>query len=407
PGGGLIGVYGLITFHRGRVEERFFGEVEEVIHRWQERTGGEYIEPPAPLKRYLLRDWTWNFGVANWSPDFSVAARRALFFYDRSGADPVDGVIAIDFAALEELLASLGPVEVGGYGVDVDSANVTEEVLTRIGKDQRQGEQPHAFAQAVAREMVDSASAVDSGKLASLLGALDRLAGEKHLFLYAADRQLQNSLRGLGWAGEVKTEPGDYLMAVNASVHSTKLNLVLDERMRLDIQLDAQGKARHAVTLSYENQLSEWAQGRDPQVVSDLMLSGFYGGYLRLLVPPQAWLLDLHLNGQAVGAEDITQEIGKASFGRYFPLPKDRRAALRFIYEVPAVVDISQGDHEYRLLIQKQPGSRAVPLRIAIGLPSGARAKSVSLDGQPLPDSPLEIETELSVDRALVVRYEL
>jgi hypothetical protein len=406
PGGGLIGVYGLITLHKGRVVERFFGEVEDVIHRWQERTGGEYIEPPAPLKRYLLRDWTWNLGVANWSPDFSVAAPQALFFYDRSGADPADGVIAIDFVALEGLLATLGPLEVDGYEVTVDSASVTEEILTHISKDQRQGGQPHAFAQAVAGQVMDSALTVDSGKLASLLDTLNRLAEEKHLFLYATDSQLQSSLEGLGWAGEVRAEPGDYLMAVNASVHSTKLNLVLDERMQMDVQLDAGGRARHTVTLTYENQLSDWARLHDPQVVSDLMLTGFYGGYLRLLTPPQAQLLDLYLDGQTVGAEDITQELGKASFGRYFPLPKDRQAALSFIYEVPAVVDISQGDHEYRLLIQKQPGTGTMPLKITIGLPSGAKAKSVSLDGQILPDRTLEIETELSVDRELVVRYE-
>ncbi|MFQ5880521.1 MAG: DUF4012 domain-containing protein, partial [Dehalococcoidia bacterium] len=406
PGGGLIGSYGVITFDQGRVAERFFAEVDELIDRWQERSGGEYIEPPGPLKRYLLRDWTWNFGVANWSPDFPVAARQALFFYERSGADPVDGVIAIDFTALEELLAVLGPTEIEGYGVTVDSANVTEEILARIGEPLRLGEGDHAFARAVASEIVDSALAVGQEEWRALLETLDRLAREKHLFLYANDQGLQSSLRALGWAGEVRDTPGDYLMAVNASVHSTKLNLVLDERMELNVQLHADGSAQHTVTLHYENRLAEWARGRDPELVYELMLSGFYGGYLRLLVPLQAQLLDVQLNGQAVGVEEVTQEVGKASFGRYLPLPRDTRAALRFVYWVPAAVDISQGTLEYRLLIQKQPGIRATPLKVAISLPSGARAESVSLNGQPLPDKPLVIETELSVDRQLVVRYE-
>ena len=406
PGGGLIGAYGAITFDKGQVVERFFDEVDTITHTWQERSGGEYVEPPQPLKRYLLRDWTWNLGVANWSPDFPTAARQALFFYERSGADAVDGVIAIDFTALEGLLAVLGPMEVEGYGVTVDSVNVTETILTHIGKPLRPEDGDHAFARAVAAAVVDRALAVDQERWSSLLETLDRLVKEKHLFFYASDRQLQGWLRELGWAGEVRDSPGDYLMAVNASVHSTKLNLVLDERIELDIQLDAEGSAHHTITLSYENRLSEWARGRDPQVVQDLMLSGFYGGYLRLLVPPQAQLLDLQLNGQTVGVEEITQEVGKASFGRYFPLPRDTRATLRFLYRVPDAVDSSQGSHEYRLLIQKQAGVEPTPLRLAISLPPGAKVESVSLDGQRLTEKPLEIEMELSVDRELVVRYE-
>jgi len=407
PGGGLIGAYGLITFDEGQVVQRAFAEVDDLFARWQLRSGGEYVEPPGPLKRYLLRDWTWNFGVANWSPDFPSAARQALFFYDRAGSEPVDGVIALDFAALEELLAVLGPMEVEGYGMTVDSVNVTEEILTHIGKPRRPGEGDNAFANAVAAEVVDRALAVEEERWNPLLETLDRLAREKHLFLYANDPQLQRSLRDLGWAGEVRDTTGDYLLAVDASVHSTKLNLVLDQRIELKVELDAEGGARHTVTLNYENRLAEWARGRDPQVVSDLMLAGFYGGYVRLLAPPRAQLLDLQLNGDTVGVEEITQEVGKASFGRYFPLPRDTRAALRFIYGVPAVVTTSQGKQEYRLLIQKQAGTRALPLRITIGLPAGAQVESVSLDGQRLAGKPLQIQTELSEDRELVVRYEL
>jgi hypothetical protein len=406
PGGGLIGMYGVVTFEDGRVVERSFGEVEELFQGWQARSGGEYIEPPGPLKRYLLRDWTWSFGVSNWSPDFPTSARQALFFYDRSGADPVDGVIALDFAALEGLLAVLGPKEVNGYGVTIDSHNVTEEILAHIAKPLHPWEGDHAFAGAVATEIVDGAFAVDQEQWVPLLDALDRLAEERHLFLYTNNRRVQNSVRELGWAGQVRNGPGDYLMAVNASVHSTKLNLVLQERMEVNVHLNGDGSAQNAVTLHYENRLGEWADTHDPDLVSGLMLSGLYGGYLRLLVPPQAHILDLQLDGRTVGAEEITEEAGKASFSRYLPLPRDSQAALLFIYDVPAVVSDSQATHEYRLLVQKQPGVRAAPLEVAVTLPPGARVESVSLNGEHLPDDPLEIQTELSVDLELVVRYE-
>lgn len=405
PGGGLIGMYGVITFDEGQVVERSFGEVSELIDAWQVRSGGEYVEPPGPLKRYLLRDWTWNFAVSDWSPDFPTAARQALFFYERSGAEPLEDVIAIDFTGLEGLLAVLGPTEVEGYGVVVDSDNVTEEILARIGRPRSPGEGDHAFAAAVAAQVVGGALAVDQERWSALLETMDRLAGEKHLFLYAGDSEVQRSLRELGWAGQVRDAPGDYLMAVNASVHSSKLNLVLKERMEVTVRLNGDGSAQNTVTLRYENPLSEWAMTREPELVSQ-MLSGFYGGYVRLLVPPRARLADVRLNGETVGAEEITWEAGRASFGRYLPLPRDSAADLTFAYGVPAAVDVSRGRHEYRLLIQKQPGVRATPVKVVVALPPGAKVESVSLDGQQLPDGPLEIETELSVDRELVVRYE-
>ena len=407
PGGGLIGIYGVITFEDGRIVERSFSEVDELYYGWQARSGGEYVEPPGPLKRYLLRDWTWNFAVSNWSPDFPISARQALSFYDRAGADPVDGVIAVDFAGLEGLLGVLGSVEVEGYGVTVDSQNVTEEILARIGKPLRAEDGKHAFARAVAAETVENALVADQDKWVTLAEMLDRLTEEKHLLLYVNDHEVQDSVRELGWAGQVRVEPGDYVMAVEASLNSSKLNLVVERELDLQIELDEAGTAHHRLILRYRNGLDDWAPSHDVQLVRDIMLDGLYGGYLRLLVPPQAELLEVAVDGRPVGAEEIIQEAGKASFGRYLPLPSGSQAALRFTYSVPAAADVSRATHEYRLLVQKQPGIRAAPLDVAITLPPGAGVESVSLDGQDLPDAPLKIAMTSSADRELVVRYEL
>jgi hypothetical protein len=405
PGGGLIGMYGVVTFEGGRMVESSFGEAGELTGRWQARSGGEYVEPPLPLKRYLLRDWTWNFAVSGWSPDFPASARQALFFYQRSGAEPLDDAIAIDFSGLQGLLAVLGPTEIDGYGVTVDSENATEEILARIGRPLRPEDGAHDFAAVVAAEVLEGVQAAGEDKWVPLLEALNQLAAGRHLLLYSNDPPTQHALESLGWAGEVRDETGDYLMAVDASVHSSKLNLVLEEEMSVDVRIGEDGSAEDTVTLRYDNRLSEWAQGRPPELVTQ-MLTGFYGGYLRLLAPPRAELEDVRLGGRAAGAEEVTEEAGKTSFGRYFALPGDSDAAVTFSYAVPAVVDESGGIREYRLLIQKQPGARAMPLVVTVGLPEGARVESVSLDGKRLPDGPLRIQAVLSEDRELVVRYD-
>ncbi|MDO8616026.1 MAG: DUF4012 domain-containing protein [Dehalococcoidia bacterium] len=405
PGGGIVGVYGLVTFNGGRVVGRSFHEVDDLIARWQERTGGEYIEPPGPLKRYLLRDWSWNFALAAWSPDFPAAARQALFFYERAGAPPVDGVIGMDFAALEGLLAVAGPREIEGYGITVDAANVTEETLLRARRPGQAQEESHAFARAVAATVLDGVFNEQPARWDDLLEALDGLATAKHLYLYATEPRLQDAVRDLGWAAEVKAPPGDYLMLVDASVHSTKLNLVVEETAQLAVELDWTGAARHTLDVSYRNGLPEWARGRDPGAVERLMGQGFYGDYLRVLAPPAAQLVDLRLNGGSAGPEEIALEDGKASFGRYVALPAGAQAEARFVYDVPAVAGVSSGG-EYKLLVQKQPGSAALPLAITVRPPEGARVVSMWLDGRRLEGNPPAVETDLSRDRELVVRYE-
>src|SRR5690606_5195586 len=93
--GGLISSYGILTVNAGRLEKvelEYFGTLFE---RWQSQTN-EYIEPPAPLKNYLKKNFSWALGEAGWYPDFATTAALATDFVQRGGAPETDGTIAID-----------------------------------------------------------------------------------------------------------------------------------------------------------------------------------------------------------------------------------------------------------------------------------------------------------------------
>jgi hypothetical protein len=121
-------------------------------------------------------------------------------------------------------------------------------------------------------------------------------------------------------------------------------------------------------------------------------------------VPAESSLLEVREDDTLVGAEDVWQEHGKTVLGRYFALPIDSRKTLSFTYSVPAALDTSQDPFLYRLLVQKQPGTAAVPLRIKIEPPSWAETVSLELDGQPVALDSLALTTDLRQDRKLVVR---
>ena len=405
PTGGLISVYGVVTLVDGRVEGMSFADAIAFSESWQDATH-EYVEPPTPLKNYLLKDWSWSLDLANWSPDFPTTARQAQFFFEKGGGRPVDGVIGITVTTLEQLLGVTGPVSVEEYGVTVDPSNVLEvtETLTRTPLEP--GSDRKAFAAFLAEEMLHRLLYLPSSQWSPLLDAAEELRDEKTALFYSFDPAMQSLAHEMKLDGALADPPGDYLMPVEASVNSTKLNIVIDKRMEMEVALDELGDAHSTVTLRYENNVGAWEQGRDPVLVYRLMLGGLYGGYLRLFTKHPSRLLDVAIDGESAGAEEIGEESGKTVFGRFFGLPKGAKREVAFRYVTPGIAELGDSTARYRLFIQKQPGTGDVPLSLRFSLPEGAELVSVDLDGERLPGSGLEVQTDLSRDREIVLVYE-
>jgi len=407
--GGFILVYGLLTIDHGRLERLSFDDVHGIYHDWRERTG-EYIEPPRPLKAYLLRDWSMGLAEASWWPDFPTVAEEAIELYRREtgSEEPIHGVIGINFLTLEKLLEVTGPVTVEDYGVTVDSQNVTEQTLIISHPDAlRPWESDrYDFTGYLAEDVIDRSLTIDSSRWAPMLTALHTLGQERNLLMYSRDEEVQEVIAEQGWDGRVMPASGDYLMVVDSSLNSTKLNLVVQPNIKVDISLDDPGNARNTVTITYANDYTTWAQGVDPHLASLVVGAGtltVYGNYLRLLVPEGSTVQDVREQGAPVGAEAVWQEHGKTVLGRYFALPQDTTKTLSFTYVVPSALDTSQNPFTYRLLVQKQPGTVAIPLEIRVEPPSWAKTVSLELDGALMESGSLEVNTDLRVDRTLTV----
>ena len=99
--------------------------------------------------------------------------------------------------------------------------------------------------------------------------------------------------------------------------------------------------------------------------------------------------------------------MGHSVFGRFFAVPSGESRRLSFSYVAPAVVRVESGVHEYRLFVQKQPGTAAVPWRLRVVPPEGAWVLSVELDGEARHASDIDLSMDLGRDREVVVRYRL
>jgi Protein of unknown function (DUF4012) len=371
---------------------------------WQARTH-MYVEPPAPLKRYLLKDASWNLLVSNWSPDFPTSAQSAAHFWDLGGGETIDGVIGINVTTLERLLDVTGPVDVPEFGVTVDSSNAYDltEQYTRIPY-QPQADRK-AFAGLLADEVLRRVLHPESGQWSQLIDVTQSLGDEKDLLLYSFDTKQQALIRDWGWDGGVSYTSGDHLMLVDASVNSTKLNAVVTHSADVNVQLDRDGAATTTVMVDYDNDLASWERGRDPDLVATLMLGGLYGGYVRLLAPPGSKMISVREGAQDVGLEEVSSENGLSVFGRFFALPRDTKQRLSFTYKTPPVVDKQGNTWTYTLDVQREPGWE-LPMNLRVGAPAGMHRDQTLVDGVPVASSAsAPMKLDLSRDRLITMRF--
>jgi len=93
----------------------------------------------------------------------------------------------------------------------------------------------------------------------------------------------------------------------------------------------------------------------------------FYSDFVRLFVPAGSTLL------ATTGLDETWPTYaahGKTQFSGYFEAPSHQSRTITFRYRIPPTVDA--GDR-YTLLVQRQPGTAAMPLTIDIAATEGVR----------------------------------
>ena len=381
PGGGLVTAAGVLPVTNGVNGTLDFADSTTWLGQWTAQ-GGSYIEPPGPLKRYLLRDYSWNLLVSNWSPDFPTWAQQSLQFYELVyGPQKVDGVVAVDLVVLERLLTVTGPktIDVPGAGpvtFDANNAVLALETFTRPAYEPVAGDRKSVVG-ALANAVISDLLALPPERWSAAIKELQRLGKERHIQMLSFRPAEQTIIRDVRWDGRLEQPPGDWSLLSEASVMSTKLNLIIRPEGEYRVDVSALGDARHELTLRYRNPLPEWAAGKDPALVQQLMYQGLYGGYLRLFAPAGAANREVAIDGSPTSPEDAGSEGGRDWFGVLLPVPAGQTREVRFARTV-ALATQTQG--EYELYIQKQPGTAGMCLALTITR-EGRPAREVTISG--------------------------
>ncbi|HXY26761.1 MAG TPA: DUF4012 domain-containing protein, partial [Acidimicrobiales bacterium] len=275
-------------------------------------TGGLTLPPAGvPVSADLQRLWGWarpgadarNLGL---TPQFDVNGPLAAGMWQASTGQQVDGVLAVDVLAFQQILQVTGPVTLPD-GTNVGAGNV----VSLLTHDQYAGLSDTAGSvdtQARADQLNTLAhSALDALQaepldLRTLADAMTTIASGRHLLAWSARPQAQEAWEGAGVAGTI-TANTTMAAIVNRGGNKLDQYLSVDVTLKL-VPRDGGTDAMMTFDLANRTPLgqSQYIAGPYPGIGT---VYGEYRGLLALNLPADASIPTLASGRQpvAVGAE--------------------------------------------------------------------------------------------------------
>jgi hypothetical protein len=427
--GGFISGVGLLRIDQGRIMQLDFQDSYAVDDLSQ-----PHAEPPLPLYRYLWAQ-IWLLRDANWSPDFPTTAQLAAQIYEQDQGVAVDGVIAIDQQAVRLVVGALGPFRLEEYEESVTADNVIPLArqywalpLGAGTSEESAGDwwvhRKDFMGALLKATMTRLEGGVTSAEVMELTKAIRRGVEEKHILIWFDDPAVSELLYDVGWDGIIQATEGDYLMVVDTNMGFNKVNPNVDEGINYQVTMDEEGDVRAVVTINYHNrstrEVQECVQEARYELTYEGMMNRCYWDYLRLYVPQDARLIEAtrnplppgslyrRLSGADAGSgePDIgPPEKGKEVFGNFFVVPPQESKEIRFSYELPDILEKTGDSYRYSLLIQKQPGTKALPVQVTVELPPGAEWVAVDPEPNAVEGNTLRYQLSLAIDRHIEVIF--
>jgi hypothetical protein len=258
-----------------------------------EPAGDLRLDPPGVgLEADVAARWGWAEPGREWrnlglTPRFDVTGTTAAAMWEQRTGEVVDGVLALDVAAVAALLEATGPIEVDGERVTADDVGPllmhdqydegAELGGAQIERRERLGELAGAAVTALEEGDVD---------LGTLAASLTEAAAGRHVLLWARAAPVQAGWAAVGLAGEV---PADALLVGVINRGANKLDPFLAVQATFATGPADGGSTEVAVRVEIENRTPEgenpYVAGPNPETGTSY---GDYRGILALTLPGAA-----------------------------------------------------------------------------------------------------------------------
>lgn len=391
--GGLIGAWGLLSVDGGRLALSRLGPNTALP--------APRSAAPAPadyLSRYRRFDANRSWVNANMSPDFPTTARVLLGLYRTATGKQLDGVVAVDAVAFEQLLNVIGPITVAGRTLTSSTFRpialaeaYTMPTPTRVD-----------FLLAAAREgwrRIESGS--DAVGVARVMSAAARSG---HVKAFSLDPEAQGALVAAGLSGALATSSGDHLLLVRQNAGGNKLDYYFYTRLVQAVALDREGGARTRLAIELRNDapahgLASYAVG----VLQPGQTPGSNRGYFSVYASRGAEMLAFRA-GPARTAESA-DERGRRVFSWFDSVPPHSTRRASVVLASKNVATLRGELWTYRLFLEAQPELNPPRISVSIDLPPGARLRSVHGGNAHAEGANVRYTTVLDQKQSLQVTY--
>lgn len=355
PTGGFITAYALFRFNKGKM----IIEKSEDIYVLDERQKKRIGAPPEILK-YHKGVYYFNLRDSNLAPDFFESMKQFEALYQTiGGAEDIDGIIAVDTHVLVEAIKVLdGEIFVPEYNskftIEPDErCNGCPQVIYEL---EEYADRPVGYFRGSRKDIIGrllyhlmqkSLGVSPSqywGRLVQM--ALTEIQ-EKHILAYMHDEAAQKGIEALNFAGRIKDYDGDFLHINDTNFAGAKSNMFVEHYIKQDIEISKDSSVVKTIVIDYKNP----APPSDCSLESgQLCLNGLLRNWLRVYVPQGSELLSF--TGSEMDVV-VSSDLGKTVFEGFLIIRPLGSAQVVVKYKLPFKVD----SKEYRLLMQKQPGT--------------------------------------------------
>lgn len=390
--GGFIGSYGILDIENGHIQDINIDGIFDPDGQLREK-----VVPPMPIQKISA---AWSMHDSNWFADFPTSAKKAALFYEKTGGQTVDGVIAITPETIKKLLEVTGPIDMPEYNVTLTADNFVSETQDQVENQyDKQENKPKKILSDMAPILIEKLfkdSTLDrNAKTERLIGFMQKIEEslrEKQILIYHRDDSVESMIQKRGWGGEIiQNQTGDYLSVVNSNINGYKTDAVIDESINLNTQIEEDGSVIDTVTITRKHLGGDQSYDWYNRVNAD---------YMRVYVPKGSVLLsatgntteqynppidysnfktdpDVQAVEQTIKIDpqsqtQIFEESGKTVFGNWIYVSPKEQVTVTYKYELPFKINFnsfSKSVDAYSAIIQKQAGSTGSNFTATIKLP--------------------------------------
>ncbi len=406
PGGGFIGVFGLMTIKDGDIASLITADSYAVDALVQNTD--YHVNPPPPIVSFLGQP-VWWFRDAAWSPDFSQTAKDATQLLRQEVAwsgqpvPEIHGVVGITPTFISSLLSLVGPITVEGQTFTSDNvADLLEyQVEVAFAENGIPLEQRKEIVSLLTDQLVDRLLALPPSSWPQIFTLIHQAFDEKTFALMSSEPKTQAALADYGWGGVPNpAQADDVLMLIDANLASLKTDRVIERDVTYAVKPQGSGY-RATATIAYSHRGGfDWKTTR-------------YRTYARLYVPAGSTLVAVSGNLQddktrnptlAPGTVAVADELGMTSFGAFIAIEPGQKGTLTFVYDLPASVSAAVARGNYSLQAIKQMGGGDNSLTLDLNFGNTVASAVPPESSEEFYDDSYRVTTKLSTDKLFTVR---